>query len=605
MSTNPYDDQNAHQLLMKRLTEAAELVATAASQITQVLDSVEKHNKSEKAHPSIRQSVEQLKENIGTVNVGDLSTNLKNLSEQFNTLSESLQNEYLDTTKEYVESDMSSLGRVGQNLKVISGKNNANQISSQDPVIVVKVVATGPDYYHARQNPSLDSESYNTWNGFTQHTDGQNLLEHVTFRDRWAYDIDAGAVRSNTAGQLFTGFVSKKGFGNYYLLTKISAVAMAEQGALAIVLAYAVDAGGVFHTISAIRAKNKSNSKYLWSMVYDFNTPDELVLASGEDTVSLADGIYNGDYFLVAARRSGNKLSVATSQISGTAIDERTVLTYTLPDTKPEDMLSNLYSNLSLLVGANAQVGFGAYGVNGNFEVLEQQYILPDNRIYDALHDKILKYNEATTTWETVGKMSDHVPNLSNLFNTSTGKMYYYINGVAILVNKAINDELDFDLDHMETEGVLTFRQPVELVPPSISKMVYDYLLDSTGSDTIEGDDEEDENEGDPYAQSCGVLHNMPIIAQGVSATEAYTDNNVDEEEVIDINEQSMIDAGAVTFKTPLKLDVEGGLTEIKRLQDFAENEPSVDPEEPEEPETEPTSGEESGESGETTEDTP
>lgn len=203
------------------------------------------------------------------------------------------------------------------------------------------------------------SNVYGNWNKFDHKGLGQKLV--LPTDGIWEYDAIAKAIKTTENIERFTGAVSPDSYNNYDFKAHLYSTA-ADNDCVALVLAYAVDAYGKQHTLSAVRRRERSD---IWAVWYNFGQTGAMVVAerNGFDTYGGSD---NWSKFgtigtTIHAKRNGDNFEVRTTKGGSIELLDSTKLTFTLND----------HPLLEIFKGAKP-IGIGAYSQKNTFMRIEE-----------------------------------------------------------------------------------------------------------------------------------------------------------------------------------------------------------------------------------------
>jgi hypothetical protein len=169
-----------------------------------------------------------------------------------------------------------------------------------------------------------------SWTRFSHRPNVETQPASVAESFAWAYDNDKNLVECRTDTQSYTGFISFRKYSRYTHDVVVSSTAV-QGGAMAVVLAFAIDKTGREHTLSAIRAGGAVNNTKTWSIVYNYLRSDEWEVYNGSES---APGPNNWNNFPAGSRivvaREDDIISAKCSQFNSLPIDESTLLTVNL-----------------------------------------------------------------------------------------------------------------------------------------------------------------------------------------------------------------------------------------------------------------------------------
>lgn len=176
------------------------------------------------------------------------------------------------------------------------------------------------------------SQIMNTWVRFSHNsTATQPALPNEI--SSWTFDEQTGTLSSSLNSSSYIGFISPEGKTNYTHEATFSSTA-GDDDTIALVIAYAVDANGMQHTLSACRSPgNNVNPKNSWCVVYDLSRSTQAMIKNGASLAPITEGGWAGTSpTRVRVVRNGDSIECTCSQFRSTTLDNTTKLTLSLTD---------------------------------------------------------------------------------------------------------------------------------------------------------------------------------------------------------------------------------------------------------------------------------
>ena len=168
------------------------------------------------------------------------------------------------------------------------------------------------------------------WTRFSHAPTVETQPASVAESNAWRYDGTRDLVECVVDTQSYTGFISPFKYSQYTHDVTVSSNAI-QGGAMALVLAFAVDKSGREHTLSAIRAAGAVNESKTWSIVYNYQRSDQWVVYDG---TASAPNPNNWNNFPAGCRilavRDGDVITAKCSQFNSIPIDNSTILSVKL-----------------------------------------------------------------------------------------------------------------------------------------------------------------------------------------------------------------------------------------------------------------------------------
>ncbi|ENP7033812.1 hypothetical protein ACEB11_001639 [Campylobacter coli] len=214
---------------------------------------------------------------------------------------------------------------------------------------------------------------------------------------------------------------------------------------------------GVPYNLSFLRNKNASGAAWILKMNVLSWTVDDSVLYSYTLDSSKNDFVlsfpnqsaeYKADPIELKFERNGNTIKAWTGGGGIKTSREDTLISYTLPSSKPSNMTDDMWTALNLILGKPCVYGLGCESQPMHFKIKEQRNF-SINDIYNAVDKKIYKWNGST--WVGTSKELD-IPNNTLINNQSTKETFYYFNNT---LNELVKNPLDV-IDNKVTKLLTT-----------------------------------------------------------------------------------------------------------------------------------------------------
>ncbi|WP_086321671.1 phage tail protein [Campylobacter devanensis] len=132
------------------------------------------------------------------------------------------------------------------------------------------------------------------------------------------------------------------------------------------------------------------------------------------------------------AKRTGKKFEAWTSFMNQT-YDNNTYMTWTLPNTKPENIPDKPWEMLQRMCNSKALMGIGNCSQDGKFKIVNQTNVI-DMKIYDLSTNTILTKNPTTGVWSSSVMGNNIFPNNTLISSKLNNKLYYCTNGTLKLL---------------------------------------------------------------------------------------------------------------------------------------------------------------------------
>lgn len=348
---------------------------------------------------------------------------------------------------------------------------NSNEITSENPIQLLNMVNTEEELENALSSTPLTlRDVFDTWYRFAHDTNyTQNNLSSSGTQaalDAWYFDSSKNAIGNTVNTVPYVGFVSEKTYKNWRIKTK-GVGTDSDDDFMSIIVAFMTDSAGVEHTLSVIRSGAHSNGflgsgdSYAFALVLDFqnNWSNPKILAGIRKSELTGSPWSAGAHIEVT--RNGNTIVAKTSQFGSDVLDK--TFTYSMPTSQGSLSVTD-YTNIRLMLGGKAKIGFGMCSQPGYFVLEETDGIFDNTDVYDVIHNKVYSYDGG---WTEKGTVSGNVLNLSRVYNEKTDKLFYYKDEDAILLNAGTSGS-SADLSDYVTKADLEYWQANRLKPGSV-----------------------------------------------------------------------------------------------------------------------------------------
>lgn len=343
---------------------------------------------------------------------------------------------------------------------------NNNEITSENPIQLLNMVDTEEELENALSSTPLTlRDVFDTWYRFAHNGNYvQNDLSKPGIQaalDAWYFDSSKNAIGNTVNTDPYVGFVSEKTYKNWRIKTK-GVGTDGDDDFMSIIVAFMTDSAGVEHTLSVVRGGGRDNgwiAEYAFALVLDYRSRANTILA-GIPRSELTGSLWSAGAH-IEVTRNGNTIVAKTSQFGSDVLDK--TFTYSMPTSQGSLSLAD-YTNIRLMLGDKARFGFGMYSQPGYFILEETEGIFDNTDVYDVIHNKIYSYDGE---WTEKGTISGSVLNLSRVYNEKTGKLFYYKDEEAILLNAGTSGS-SADLSDYVTKADLEYWQTNRLKPGSV-----------------------------------------------------------------------------------------------------------------------------------------
>lgn len=251
----------------------------------------------------------------------------------------------------------------------------------------------------------------------------------------WQYTTKIECTQNTDS---YVGFVSPNKYGNYTLEATLSST-NSDDDTISVVMAFAKDAGGREHTLSAVRVQSMGQSQNMvgtefhqWALVYDFGKSTSQLLAT---KMIIGDNTPGWSYTAgtrVRVIRSGNVFKAYASPFSLAAaglqpIDETSELVFDL--NAQTDPIFDIFKGSS-------QYGYGCRSQNASSFTDVTFGGGTDGYIYDVVNNQTWYYSGGTWILAPDHTVLTDIGKGRFVFNEQTKKLFYITDmGDVVLVN--------------------------------------------------------------------------------------------------------------------------------------------------------------------------
>ena len=163
---------------------------------------------------------------------------------------------------------------------------------------------------------------------------------------------------------------------------------------------------------------------------------------------------WNNNKTLVKIDKNDNMIRAYTAEPGATSIDNASVLSYSFPDFKPDDMDSMIYQNVKQLLSGTTHQGFCNIGQKTAIKTISSTG-LTESKIFYNLDDGYIHILNADGSERIKYDFSDDevVSPETIIYSAYNKKMYYYISPGSY---RCINDVYITDIDISNNELTIT-----------------------------------------------------------------------------------------------------------------------------------------------------
>ncbi|PTY93110.1 hypothetical protein [Heyndrickxia sporothermodurans] len=217
-------------------------------------------------------------------------------------------------------------------------KNNANTMEVDYIVTEVSAVDNDTDLAIAKEVFTSNREIFDQWGRFSHSGTAQPA--NASELTAWKYDSVNDLVICTVNSGTYIGFYSDKKYDTYVHQATMAS-ADGDDDDIGILIAFAVDANGKEHTLSAIRCANLNQThtivngeNYNWAIIYNHKQSNAKMIANGTSLLTTQvtsqgwSSMPNGT--TIRVHRQGDIIEAVTSEFNSTVLNQNTKLTVDL-----------------------------------------------------------------------------------------------------------------------------------------------------------------------------------------------------------------------------------------------------------------------------------
>lgn len=281
------------------------------------------------------------------------------------------------------------------------------------------------------------------WNNNTKKIEVNNSTA-ITEMNSWYFDSATNSIVNPVNSNAFIYLLSPIAKDNYSVTLDLTTTF--GDNDLVMLCVGDVTINGVPYNLSFLRNKNVPGAAWILKMnvlgwaVADDNVLYSYVLDSSKNDFVLSfsnqSANYKADPIELKFERNGNTIKAWTGGGGTKTPREDTLISYTLPSSKPSNMSNDIWAALNLILGKPCVYGLGCQSQPMHFKIKEQRNF-SINDIYNAVDKKI--YTWDGSNWVGTPKDLD-IPNNTLINNQSTKETFYYFNNA---FNELVKNPLD------------------------------------------------------------------------------------------------------------------------------------------------------------------
>lgn len=307
--------------------------------------------------------------------------------------------------------------------------NNSNQMKVDYLVAEITAVDNDTDLASAKEVFTSNIEIFNKWGRFSHSETAQPA--DVSELTEWRYDSVNDLVICTINSNTYIGFYSDKKYDTYVHQATMAS-ADADDDDIGLLIAFAVDANGKEHTLSAIRCANLNQEhtivngeNYNWAIIYNHRQSNAKMIANGTSllTTQVASKSWstmpNGT--TIRIHREGDIIEAVTSEFDSLTLNENTKLTV---DLKSDPVLAVFRGPQS----------YGYTSHSQNQSTYKNIYFSDaSNVIYDIRTGDVWVADSNGNYTIDTGKSLSELGKGRILSNSSTGKMFFVRNDKEVI----------------------------------------------------------------------------------------------------------------------------------------------------------------------------
>lgn len=344
--------------------------------------------------------------------------------------------------------------------KIIDGDTLKSEIESKKLVEYVNISTNNEKFEELKKQTSLEYIFKNwtkvgyIWNNNTSKIEVNNSTA-IAEINSWYFDPVTNSIVNPVNSTAFIYLLSPIAKDNYSVTLDLTTTF--GDNDLIMLCVGDVVVNGVPYNLSFLRNKNTSGAAWILKMnvlswTVDDNVLYSYVLDSSKNDFVLSfsnqSASYSVDPIELKFERNGNIIKAWTGGGGTKTPREDTLISYTLPSSKPSNMPDDVWTALNLILGKPCVYGLGCESQPMHFKIKEQRNF-SINDIYNAVDKKL--YTWDGSNWVGTSKELD-IPNNTLINNQSTKETFYYFNNT---LNELVKNPLDI-IDNKVTKLLTT-----------------------------------------------------------------------------------------------------------------------------------------------------
>lgn len=335
--------------------------------------------------------------------------------------------------------------------KIIDGetlKSEIAKVENKKLVEYVNISTTNEKFEELKKQTSLEY-IFNNWTkvGYIWNSGASkievNNATAINEINSWFYDSVTDSIVNPVNSVAYIYLLSPIAKDNYSITLDLTTTY--GDNDLVMLCVGDVTVNGVPYNLSFVRNKNPTGIAWTlkmntlsWNL--DNNIPYSYVLDSSKNNLVLGfsnqSSGYNQDPIELKFERSGDTVKAWTGGGGTKTPRDDTLISYTLPNSKPSNMSNDMWAALNLILGKPCIYGLGCESQPMHFKIKEQTNFSV-NDIYNIIDKKLYTWNGST--WVGTSKELD-IPDNTLISNQSIKETYYYSNNS---FNELVKNPLD------------------------------------------------------------------------------------------------------------------------------------------------------------------
>lgn len=351
--------------------------------------------------------------------------------------------------------------------KIIDAESLKTEIESKKLVEYINIATNNEKFEELKKQTSLEY-IFKNWTkvGYTYNSNTKKIIVNapatITEINSWYFDPTTNSIVNPVNSSAFIYLLSPIAKDNYSVTLDLTTTF--GDNDLVMLCVGEVVVNGVPYNLSFLRNKNASGAAWIlkmnvlgWAVDDGANYPYSYALDSSKNDFVLSfsnqSANYKADPIELKFERNGNTIKAWTGGGGIKTPREDTLISYTLPSSKPSNMSNDIWTALNLILGKPCVYGLGCQSQPMHFKIKEQRNF-SINDIYNAVDKKLYTWNGSN--WVGTPKELD-IPNNTLISNQSTKETFYYF-------NNAFNELVKNPLDIMGNKFAKSLTSNVKLI---------------------------------------------------------------------------------------------------------------------------------------------